>query len=252
MGQTFEVTKEGIKLSYVRFLSDSAAGYILLLLFGVAFSLRLPMPFWGMAWLNIIPGHLGTEDKVFLFFISLLIATPLGLTLNGISWFLLGALHVWLLRFWEWLPTRASFLVLGTRRSYQVDKTAQFLHLHSSPPSEPIYEQANYYEQILSIYFPTYYDQLEPVRGLRLFIRSLSLLALVTSMYSFLTLCDVHTGKLTLIVFGFLLLFSSLLEYYQCSKVLFMVYSLSSSLHSLDPSREKIVEHLIGLGEKLR
>lgn len=276
MTQNFEVTKEGIKLSYVRFLSDSAAGYILLLLVGIAFSLRLPMPFVGTTWLKVIPAHLNPEDKVFLFFISFLIATPLGLTLNGISWFLLGALHVWLLSIWGKpliidAPNNnqassieemrlfinvalffvASFLITGTERSYHADKTIHFFRLGSTR-TKRLYEQANYYEELLSIYFPSYYAQVEPVRGLRRFIRSLSFLALIVLIYSFFTVRNAQTGYLALFVFGTLLLFNSLLEYYQCLKILFMTYTLSSDLHSSNPSRDQIVGNLIGLSTRLR
>ena len=72
MSQGFELTKEGVKLSYVRFLSDSAAGYIFLLLFGVAIVLEQPMPFIGKSWLKAIPCNQSTEVKIFLFFISFL------------------------------------------------------------------------------------------------------------------------------------------------------------------------------------
>jgi hypothetical protein len=276
MSQNFEVTREGIKLSYVRFLSDSAAGYILLLLIGVAFSLRLPMPFVGTSWLKVIPAHLNTEDKIFLFFISFLIATPLGLTLNGISWFLLGALPVWLLGIWG-KPLRigalgnrqtsllgeirllinivlffaAEFLITGTRRSYHADRTVHFFRLGSSH-SKRLYEQANFYEELLSIYFPFYYAQLEPIRGLRRFIRSLSFLALIVLIYSFFTVSNASTIYLALVGFGILLLFNSLLEYYQCLKVLFMTYTLASDLHANNPSRDEIVRNLIVLSARLR
>ena len=134
------------------------------------------------------------------------------------------------------------------------DKTAQFLGLgHPSALSaKKFYTEANYYEAILSIYFPTYYDQLEPARGLRRFTRSLALLLLMTSLYCFITLRQARIGVFTLILFALFLLFNSLLEYYQWLKVFFMVYSLSSDLHSGNPSREEIVKNLKEISVKLR
>lgn len=279
MAQSFEVTREGLKLSYVRFLSDSAAGLILLLLLSVAYVLKKPMPIVGTDWLGVIPKDPSTELKVFLFIMAFILATPLGLMLNGISWFLLGGINIWLLKFWTWLPHRISLPVAATRRSYLAEETMRFFRLTPSDASRTVlpdgsnsdeqsgegdgaspsatrtqnlYEMVNYYKALLSIYYPFYYDQLEAVRGLSLFSRNLSLLAMVAVPYCYLTLGETRSGNLAMGLFILLLLFNCLLEYYQCLKVLFMVYTLSSDLHSTGPFHEAIVTNLIERSAKLR
>ena len=301
MGQSFEVTREGVKLSYLRFLSDSAAGYILLLLFGVAYRECLPLPIVGYSWLSLVPSQMSTELKVLLLMISFLMATPLGLGLNGISWFLLGPFPVWMLELWGLQPAKRlskalflipSLLIAGTRRSYQVNAVTRFFRLETShfrqegdafdrrsyvarffglDPSHAsageqslngrtagdLYEQANYYQTLLRIYFPSCLEQLDPTRGLKRFFRSTSFLALMTSGYSFFFLpasqCAerLRFAALSLITFIILLLFNSLLEYHQRLAVLFMTYVLASELHSSNPTRERIVQHLIELSGRL-
>lgn len=251
MSQSFELTKEGVKLSYVRFLSDSAAGYIFLLLFGVAFVLKLPMPFVGTSWLNIIPPEPTTDVKIFLFLVSFLIATPLGLILNGISWFALGTLSGWMLNIWVKIPAWLSYPISSTRKSYHADKTTEFFRCRTS--AEELYRQANYYEIILIVYFPTCYEQIEPVRGLKRFTRSLAFIALLVSIYCFLTINNFSVGALAIVCFILLLLFNSMLEYYQWLFVLFAAYTLSSKIPlENNPSREEIVQNLIETSARLR
>src|SRR6185295_10625620 len=138
MSQSFELTKEGIKLSYLRFLSDSAGGFVLLVLLGLAYSRGLPLPLLGDSWLDMIPKEpkelstgFRTEFRVFFLVLTFLIATPLGLMLNGISFFLLGTLSARFVSFWEqrgqssWL----SFLIDRTRKKYRAQDTASFFRL---------------------------------------------------------------------------------------------------------------------------
>lgn len=241
MSQDLEITPQGIKLSYLRFLSDSAAGYVLLMLVGMVYRLGLPFPFLG----SISSVQLTNEGRIFFFVLLFLLATPLGLALNALSWFLLGTINVWLLRLWLFLPRAASFLVISTRRSLHSENVVRFFGLKEDKGrSNRLYEQASYYESLLSLYSPLLYDQLEHKRGLRRFIRSLALLALFATLYCFLTLHDRRLGILSGSIFGFLVVFVSLLEYDQCIDVLFRVYILSSERDGETPSREQIVSRL--------
>lgn len=246
MSQTLEISKEGFKLSYLRFLSDSAPGYITLLLLGAAHSSGAPMPFLGHTWLHAIPSETSPQSQIFLFVLLFLLATPIGLILNAIGWFMLGPFQIWLIRFWFWLPTEISYLVAGTRRSMHADDINLFFNLQaaSHPSTQGIYEQAQFYEEVLSVYFPNYYDRLEHIRGLRRLIRSLSVLLFFVSLYCFFTLNVPRAGLLLMIGFLLLLFLNSLLEYYQCRNILFMIYILSSKLHKRQPPRDEIVENL--------
>lgn len=267
MAQSFELTKEGIKLSYLRFLSDSAAGFVVLLLLALAYSKGLPLPVLGDSWLDTNAAPKSTDVKVFLFVLSFLIATPLGLMLNGVSFFLLGPVSAGLVSVWERLPKQASYLIVGTRRSYHADTIVRFFGLRPwlGMPEQSseregrgrLFDEANYYEGFLSFYFPSYYEQLDHLRGLRLFVRSLAFLALVVSVYCFSFLPQersenhVLIGGLAMAGFLLLLLYNSLLDYYQLLKTLFMTYTLSSKLLSSNPSREQIIDNLIKLSGRL-
>jgi hypothetical protein len=93
MGDNFNISKDGLQIPYRRFLSDSAAGFVFLLLLVVHYyvplvaqkSLRELIRFPAQG-----PAPIGSEVKVFVVVLLFLLATPLGFAINGISWFCLG------------------------------------------------------------------------------------------------------------------------------------------------------------------
>ena len=247
MSQSVEITKDGMKLSYLRFLSDSAPGYLMIILCGAVILFRLPMPFFGTSWLHALPNQLSNEAQIFFLILLFLLATPIGLMLNALGWFLLGALPISMLRFWFWLPRPAAFPLLGTKRSLCWKDTIKFFELEAAGKHAfaRFYEQANLYEALLGIYFPAVFDQLNHKRGLRRFCRSCAVLALMVSLYSILTINELRLGGISAAVFCLLIIFLSLLEYDQFMDVLFRVYVLSSKLHKDNPTREQVITNLI-------
>src|SRR5258708_2716868 len=74
-----EASASGVKLSYVRFISDSAPGFVILLLIIFAEGHRAE-PWWVK--------H--QELKVLVATLAFLLTTPVGLVLNAASYFVLG------------------------------------------------------------------------------------------------------------------------------------------------------------------
>lgn len=93
MADNFSVTKDSIQLPYRRFLADSAAGFVLILL-GVAWYYA---PMFSEASLRaaVLPSVLssgsapGQEAKVLVFLLLFLLATPIGFAVNAVSWLLI-------------------------------------------------------------------------------------------------------------------------------------------------------------------
>lgn len=93
MRETFSVTKDSIQLPYRRFLSDSAAGFILLLIVALSYYVPLFTDVSLRDWLASMAGHtvvVSAEVKVFCLVSAFLLATPLGFVVNAISWVTLG------------------------------------------------------------------------------------------------------------------------------------------------------------------
>lgn len=225
MNQTIQVSKKGIKISYLRFLSDTTPGYICLFLFGIVFYNKLPLPFVGTSWINIIP-FLGTEVKVIFLVILFLLATPIGLYLNALSWFLFGSPVIYFIPFWHKHNCILNiFFVAASRRSMCAEDVDNFIKA-TSIPSESLknfYEKSQFFEQLITIYFPSANQQLEPIRGLKRLSRTLSLLCFAVSIY----VITIGAPMKAVYSFGiglFFLLFCSLTEYYQCLFVNFIVF----------------------------
>lgn len=252
MSKDLELTQQGVRLSYLRFLSDSAPGFVLLLLLAAVYSLRLPLPFFGTSWLNWYPTQLSNQARIFILVLLFLLSTPVGLAVNALGSFVLGPVPIWLVRLWQSLPRSASFPLISTRLSLHADQLIEFYKLKDADGdvTKQIYKQANFYETLLAVYFPTYHELTEHKRGLRRFIRSLAVLALLASVYCFVTLGQVKVGMIVGVAFLLLVAFVSLLKYDQSMDVLFKVFVLSWKLHRRSPDRDEIVANLIEASEK--
>jgi hypothetical protein len=168
----FEISKEGIKLSYSRFLADTASGLAFILL-GVA---AYYLPLLGKSLQDYLASgnmtlKMGSEVKVLAAVSLFFLATPIGLLVNATGWFLLGPLQIMLEKLFYrlGLPSHvfAELSVDRWRRTFKL--TAGRLH-----------EIASLVDGVFQESFPELVGQPDAhIRGVYRFARSLGLLSLI-------------------------------------------------------------------------
>jgi hypothetical protein len=221
--QNIELSKEGIKISYLRFLSDSAAGQIVILIAVLAYY----FPVFGPPVQQAIKSGISTEVKILVVVLLVLLSSPLGLAINAASWFLLSWLQVGLQHYWfkeqKWL---ARTLCKHTREEFQTELTKNYFNLSE----RNWYARTQLIKQTLHIYRPYIINSLDHIRGIRTLFRNISFLALAF----FLALLIFGRGniKFWVLVIWFSTLFiipmliSSLLGFHFTSHVLYRTYIL--------------------------
>lgn len=92
MADSFSVGKDTIQIPYRRFLADSSAGFIFILLALASYYLPLfgEEPLRQALHSRGVIVAAGAETKVFVFVALFLLATPLGFVVNGVSWMILS------------------------------------------------------------------------------------------------------------------------------------------------------------------
>jgi hypothetical protein len=283
--ENFEVTREGIKLPYARFLSDSAGGYTLFIILLAAFltNVPLPGPFATTTIrdaLSFTPADITTEIAVLLGIFLLLIGTPYGLALNATTWFVLGWLDVVFVNYWfhhrnnGWM----AYLTYGTYHSFFLKKLYESF-LFFRPPSQTIkpqdkevtqqdsvsfYEKAAFLGKLLQNTFPEVYEpRIGFLSGIQIFTRNLSFLSILISIYalSVYLFAPVYRGAIFIAIFfliGFVCtsVLSGLLHVYVNAAILFNVYVMCCKYQGKEPSEpqtfERTVEMLIAASKAKR
>ena len=82
--QDIELSEKGIKIPYRRYLSDRAAGFILVLILITAYYSNHTI--LGINFTDIVPPTIPAEVRVFVFLLLFLLTTPIGLIINVLSW----------------------------------------------------------------------------------------------------------------------------------------------------------------------
>jgi hypothetical protein len=154
-----EVSSSGLKLSYLRFISDSAPGFVVLLLVGFSWQ-HDPRPSWMQA----------KEVSVVLAALLFFLATPVGLTINAVSHFVIGHIQTEI--------NRICFLsnhwpLSDSRRSMMVKETTD--HFGFTADDWP--ERNDGYGDLVETYRPDIALRIEHLRGLKRFARSMSFIS---------------------------------------------------------------------------
>jgi hypothetical protein len=176
---SMEISDKGMKISYRRYLSDNAPGFIILL--ALIVSLYTKTLFFGMPVgrlvseniLNTASPQPGIPDGllVFVLLILFLLAPPFGLILNTLSWMLLEGLQ----GFIEWWGIyKNPVLFFRFKAEYLFSEIQQEYNIKSRNDWSRVC-------QILQVQMgkkePLLTDRLEPIRGLAIFCRNLAFLA---------------------------------------------------------------------------
>lgn len=161
----FEASKEGIKLSYSRFLGDSATGLIVALV--MVFSYYLPL--FGPPLQDVLPQPVGPETKIFVLVLLFLLSTPIGLILNATGWYLLGGIQI---RLQSAFFRRDFWFLRPTKKEWAFELCQNALGI----TSDEFFATAEFIDHSFELYFPHMVDPLPHVRGVYRLTRSLSLL----------------------------------------------------------------------------
>lgn len=175
--QNIEFSKEGIKFSYNRFLADSAAGFVIILIAiityynaDIAIQLR-----------QNLQTSISKEVEIFLCLLLFLLSTPLGLTINALSWAVLGWFQAQIKIKW---CDNESFLIKSTKNELQFKDCKEFFGL-----SKDNWDYISAYsESVISVHRVNLIESLEFLGGLCIFIRNLSLLSFILPVI-YLVLC---------------------------------------------------------------
>ncbi len=232
---TLELSKSGLKLSYLRFLADAAGGVLALSTLLLATLLEMPVPGTELDLGELSSLRPDGPQQIFMLAFILLLVTPFGLFLNGLGWVVLGRIQlaavVYLFR-----HPRTVF-ASGTSKLWSVDKIKQVFALDD----ESSYGKAIAVEQLIGLKYPSVYDSMRHVEGLKRFLRTIVLLTLFWAVY-LMTICSwtVSLGLLLLVVFG--IGFLAILDYYYILGVLFKAVCLAGASRDLGVFNEKEVE----------
>ncbi|MCW5206847.1 hypothetical protein VU08_07980 [Desulfobulbus sp. F5] len=226
-----EISKDGLKLSYQRYLADSTAGFMVILAVLFVISKGYPLPFFGHSLESLL--KLSDTVQLFIFLFIFLLATPIGLLIHQLSWFMFG--------WFEIVPIKLLFKtdrnmynpIFLTKQLFNYDDLDKFFKINSENKDDTgeIYSEYRIYKEYSLMFFPEY--SVEHICGLLFFVRNTAFLSLV-SLLSVLhvMLWDASVNFSIPIPFALLastILFSllySLIEIFRCLKTLSTVYLL--------------------------
>lgn len=171
MSNQIDLKKAGITLSYRRFLSDSASGYVLLLVLLICYYNRA-----NLDWITpIIPDYQGfkasSEVKTLVAVLIFLLATPLGLIINALSWFFLDSIGVSTTK-WFFFKARAKKIkfINSVCKAYLFEKTTDFFKVNE----ENFDSVSLALRHTLNVYHPQLCTKLDIIQGAHILLRNFS------------------------------------------------------------------------------
>lgn len=198
-----EVSREGITFPYRRYLSDSASGFVLILLMFLFADKFAPAQ-------QLISSNTVTEVRVFIFLLLFLLSTPIGVVINVISWMFLEPPQKWIEKF----LIRKGFEHFKKEYNFyeSMNKTAT--------NEKNWFERMRYCETAIISQHPIFVDRVESLRGIAIFLRNLSLISFAIVIYWVTQRVLVHS-LLMLFIGLFLLYVSAMVSFYFHVQILF-------------------------------
>lgn len=178
--ETIELSRQGgIKITYMRFLADSAPGFLFILI--SIFLYYLYFQGLGSPLENINP-----HVKIGILILLLLLATPLGLAINAISWMALNRFEQGIAKRLIRVKCGYGFLTGPSRLEFGFSLWHK-IFLPNKPGSQNdyclLYEYSKHYEVLLSVYFPGSLSETSHISGLAQFTRSVAFIAAVLCLF---------------------------------------------------------------------
>ena len=232
--QAIELNKEGVKISYTRFLKDAAAGYVVALFLFASYYLSV----FGQPLKDKIHVTISPEVKIAILILTALLALPVGLAINALS-------HVFLCRAQDWVQTICYKPPIWPSRLMQFLRTWLLGAVNDGCLLEDYQKrfdladgrQWHRYKQVIDnlfgMYFPIIKEDYSHVRGIATFFRNMAFLILLLGGASLV--CNIgKLNSLSLIIafillpviFSFALCMAGWLEYYYGSHLFARCYLL--------------------------
>ncbi len=206
MKETFEISRQGLKLSYRRFLSDTAIGLsiiaIIIFVFTDSFS-----------YLHFIKNST-IADKTFFYTLMLMLATPLGLLVNISSWILFGFFQYYLAMDFvvqcQHMGIIGRFIFFSTEKKYRIIEMCEFFQLNQNN----FYRIVKKIESFLDSFIPASISYKNDLIGMRIFYRNVSFVLLITAIALFSKGYNITTFILILSFSIFFLIANVILNIY--------------------------------------
>lgn len=174
---SFSITKDSIQVPYRTFLADSASGLALSLILMACYA--LPVLTEEPLRKDVVLGF-GTEARVFIFVALFLLATPIGFTLNALSWLLLNqtvaAIEKWC--------SRRSAEKLYSVWSVAKSRQAECVQKAFGADEKNFTETGWFLAELLDAPQLAAFAPYTHVRGLSIFLRNIAMLLLAASAVS--------------------------------------------------------------------
>lgn len=175
--QDIQISKEGIKISYQRLIADSAAGYILAGFFVFEY-VSGSLPITPVAEITV-------EVRVFLLTVVFVLATPIGLAVNAMSWLFLGWLVIFVEALILWSSASGNkmlnFLVhipifFPTDTTISYDNSKSFVGIESKKFLGRI-ELVARLDNVLNVFHAYIPESIGYLAGLEILFRNIAFLA---------------------------------------------------------------------------
>lgn len=218
MSKEIEISKTGIKFSYHRFVADSAPGFVLILIF-LFFDKKFA--------LNVFV-NFEKETKVLVGILLFFLATPLGLCINGISWFILEPIvDICEKIFLKKLQVDKQYLLFGLLK-FNKELSENWICYMSI--FEDMIEERNLSPNI------------DHVRGMKKFFRSLSLICLIMSLLLIILSTSLVYIVMLIFLSFFCILSAGAVQYYRDGELIRKVYILYATDEEFKEKLKKIID----------
>ena len=175
-----ELSKDGIKFPYRRYLSDSSPGFIFILL-SIALYHDGTVTIAGIPGRDFVPRLEAPELKAFVFLLLFLMATPTGVIFNVIGWvtleWLQKRIEMYIFREKPYLMSFLNFIRFkkanGFKQEYGFEECIKKFHIKE----DQWFERIRTLEIALIKDFPEKSEAIEALRGIAILLRNLALIA---------------------------------------------------------------------------
>lgn len=253
--EDIEFSRNGIKVSYLRFLSDSAVGFIVVLIAIVSYY----YPIFGITLQNIpqeflkivIPVPISSEVKIFVFILVFLLATPLGLIINALSWIFLGSFRIYLIdMFFDKKFFIINYFTDSTKKAFSFINVPEFFDIDKGN----FYCISSYFEEIFDIYCPRIANSIDYARGLARLSGSIAFLAIIFIIVELFAYVNYGSSWIlylilfSVVIFMLFMIISSLIYFYYYLSILFKISIIclkKETTENIKGDIKKITECLI-------